>query len=126
MKTSGNNSLAIKILLCLLVVLYGALIQFNSESSIALSRAGAVIVCIGILFSFVELKLIFAKLENKRQENDIVFSVKELKQGVRGSTDQLKTKIETDRQSLDNIAAITDMLILVAGTLLWGFGDLLV
>mgnify|MGYP006076234117 CR=1 FL=1 len=126
MKKDCNKSLAIKILLCLSVALCGAFIQFNSDSSIALSRAGAVIVCIGILYGFIELKVIFAKLEGKRQENDIVFSDRELKQGVRGSTDQLKTKTEADRQSLGNIAAITDMLILVAGTLLWGFGDLLI
>jgi len=126
MKAGSTNYLIGVVVLSVLVALVGAFVQYNGESSIALSRAGAIIVCIGILYGFIELKLIFSKLEANRLQNDIVFSDSELRKGVRGSTDQLKDKIERDRWSPDNRAAVADLIILVVGTLLWGFGDLLV
>ena len=111
----------------------GATINYFYPDSGAFPRAGSVIVCIAIAFGLRDLRDDYkakfasfaAEQEENRLGNDIVFSEKQLKNKVRGSTDQRVEVAETEAENLGATATTIDAAILICGTLIWGFGDVL-
>lgn len=115
------------------IAVVGAAINFFYSDSGAFPRAGSLIVCVAIGFGLRDLRDVYkAKFESfaveqeeKRLENDIVFSDAEIEVEVRGSTDQRIKVAETKAEKHGVTATTIDAGILIGGTLIWGFGDLL-
>ena len=100
----------------------------------AFQRSGSVVVCVGIFFGARDLKSVYAdrfedlvrKLKEKRLENDIVFSDEELDAGVRGSTNYFISRARSIRESGEKRVILIDAIVLILGTVIWGFGDLII
>lgn len=135
---SRQEIIVIAIALAILVV--GIAFEFFLGScSNAISRSGSVIVCISIFFGISdfsatsmlnrdnELLVLKSKLEGLDEsevENDIVFSEAEIVTKIRGSTAYLKDRaIKIYNQKNTRVAKV-DVSVGIVGTLIWGFGDL--
>ena len=89
----------------------------------------------GIFFGAQDLKSVYVdryedrvrSLEEKRSENDIVFSDEELDDGVRGSTNYFRSRARSIRErGKKRVVFIVDTGVLMLGTVIWGFGDLFI
>ncbi len=130
--------IVIAIALVTLVVGIALEIYLGSCSN-AISRSGAVIVCISIFFGISdfsatnmlnrdkELSVLKARLEGLNEhevENDIVFSDADLEAKIRGSTAYLKDRAIKIYNHKNTGAAKVDVAVGILGTLIWSFGDL--
>lgn len=111
-------------LLCLVVVLVGAYIQVANLGSIALARSGAVIVCLGMIRAFLDLTTTFKEIDNDVANGAYPRNLEDLVEGMVPLGEVAKARAENIRLSLSSRTARVDLAILIAGTLLWGFGDL--
>ena len=115
------------------VGLFGFTMQYFMPCSNGFARSGSLIVCIGIVFGLSQLRTILGQLhldsinrmEKARLENDIVFSDSEIENLARGTTDQRTNAATVSYVSRDRSIEFIDITILVVGTLIWGFGDLI-
>jgi hypothetical protein len=119
----------------LIVVAIGVVLDvFLKDSLNAFQRSGSVVVCIGIIFGYFDVggiydgrfKLEFDKLKAKDLERDIVFSDEELERKVRGSTNYFISRARSIQGSNKNRVKMIDVIVLISGTLIWGFGDLII
>ena len=62
-------SILVSIAICILIALTGAVIQYSSEYSVALARSGSLIVCVGIIRIFFDLKIGFLDIEKRYVDN---------------------------------------------------------
>ena len=123
----------VAVLLGLATGLIGAAISFYCPESDAFQRSGSVIVCIAVGFGLRDLKDSYeakfrefaSEQEESRVQNDIVFGDEELEAQVRGTTDQRLGVAKAVAEKLGSNAVTIDATILISGTLIWGFGDLL-
>ena len=117
-------SILVSIAICILISLIGATIQYSSESSVALARSGSLIVCVGIIRIFFDLKIGFSDIEKRYANNPNAGGLEDAVDSLGSNVERAKNRHENSRASIDNPAAKTDLAILVMGTILWGFGDL--
>lgn len=129
-----TNSEIVVIITAVLVALIGIGLEcLLGDSTNMFQRFGSIIVCIGIIFGALDIKSIYSNhlneliksTEEKREETDIVFSVGDLKKGIRGSTNYIQSRARSIKESGENRVVLIDTFVLVLGTLVWGFGDLL-
>lgn len=122
------------LLLVTLAVIIGITLELLlGDCSNMFQRFGAVIVCIGIIFGALDLKSAYAQeykntievTENNRMENDAVWSDKNLGNEARGTTNYFQTRANSIRESGEKRVVMIDAAVLVVGTLIWGFGDLI-
>ncbi len=123
------------ILLASIIALGGLAIEMIWGScTSAFSRSGALIVGIGIIFGIRFLKNAYEKnfeekrenLEHDRPERDIVFNKPDLENEIKGSTNYFISEATSTLKSDLKRVGLIDTLILASGTLIWGFGDLVV
>ena len=116
-----------------IALMVGVLIDwFCGPNWNAFQRSGSLVVAIGIVAALKDLRPLYREqlqrrensLEERRQEIDIVMRDDEIERGVRGTTDYAlkQTKAAFDKKL--SLAIWADLLLLVGGTLVWGFGDL--
>jgi len=110
----------------ILVALGGVYLQYDSDESTALVRAGSIIVCIGVLNIFLGLRFSFIKIDKNYADLEYPNGLIDIEESLIPKVDRAKNRTEQARLSVNNLDAILDMAILVSGTLLSGFGDLLV
>ena len=119
--------------LSIFIVIVGFIVELFFNESNAISRAGSLITCVGIYFGYIDLSSIYKdnfnkliiKLESKRLENDIVFSDEQLKdKKLKGTTYSLKQNASNKLNKDEKRVNLIYMLILILGTFIWGFGDL--
>lgn len=130
----SNEELLVIATASIVLVVGMAINVLVGECSTAFQRAGSVVVCIGIFFSFLDVGGIYEgkfedeleKLRAKKSENDMVFSEEELEIEVRGSTNFLIKRAKLVRDKNKTRVALVDLGILLLGTFIWGFGDLVV
>lgn len=99
----------------------------------AFQRSGSLVVCVGIWLVYSEIKRAYTEryerlvtqLESNRLENDIVWSDAELRAGVRGTTDHEIERALRDKDAAEKRVLRIEAIILISGTAIWGFGDLL-
>jgi len=122
------------IVAAIIIAIFGVIIVLVwGGSTNAFSRSGSLIVCIGIMFGALDIRSIYEKqfeknicnLEDKRLENDIVFSDSDLKKEIRGSTNYFISRAIALKKTDNKRVVFIDTLVLLSGTLIWGFGDLL-
>ena len=113
----------------------GIVIDFLlGDCSTAFQRSGSIVVCIGIIFGYLDVGGIYEgrfeieleKLKAKRTERDIVFTDEELEREVRGSTNYFINRARSIQGNNKNRVKLIDGFVLIGGTLIWGFGDLIV
>ena len=100
----------------------------------ALSRSGSFIVCLGIVFGALDFKSVYERktrdlirdLNARRLESDIVFSDDELDDEVRGSTNYFIRRANAIKESGQKRVIVVDAGVLIVGTLISGFGDLVI
>lgn len=118
----------------LLVLLVGwALEQWLGDHSHAFQRSGSVLVCIGVISGYLDFKRLYTdnyatevqSREKKRLETDIVHSDEALSAKVRGSTDELIDRAQSIKEAGERRVGLIDIAVLIFGTLVWGFGDLI-
>ena len=115
------------------IAIAGLLVDLAWKCTNGFSRSGSLIVCVGIISGSLILKKVIKKkhearenyLESIRQEMDIVFSDKELKEKVRGTADSQLKEAERILEKDTRRILVVETCIVVFGTLIWGFGDLL-
>ena len=86
------------------------------------------------MFGYLDIKRVYGQkfnalvreLESNRLENDIVHSDAALEKQVKGSTDYLMSEAASTKENGEKRIVLIDMLILLSGTFIWGFGDLLI
>ena len=114
------------------LALLGVLIDLGSSGSwFAFQRTGSLIVCVGIVFAALDIKSIYEldyeenlrALERDRVDIDIVFDDNQLDEEVRGSTNYLRKRSLTLKESGQRRVVLIDTGVIIAGTLIWGFGD---
>lgn len=111
--------------LCLIVAWVGAYIQGNDTDTIALARAGAVIVCLGMLRAFLDLTTTFKEIDSDMASGEFPRSIVDMTESLDPPGNAAKARAEHKRLSLSSGTARIDLAILILGTLLWGFGDIL-
>ena len=132
MITTIEKNEVVALLLSVCVGAIGFVVQLFIPSSNGFARSGSVVVCIGIYFGLIEFRKHLNKQhvdsigrkESTRLQNDIVFSDSQIENRERGTTD-VRIEAETSSyESRDRRVALMDLMILIGGTLIWGFGDL--
>ncbi len=103
----------------LIILSIGYWIQISVEDSNAFSRSGALIVSLGIFFGYLD----FRKVHNDKL--DKVIEAWNLHKLEKDTTDHVIDKVLNMKERGDKRVALIDISILIFGTLVWGFGDLL-
>jgi hypothetical protein len=103
----------------------GAYVQCSGVDDTALARSGSIIVCIGMIHVFFDLRITFNRISKAYEENRYAGGLEDMIESFELPESRAKKKAEQNRMSASNPAVLFDMAILVSGTLLWGFGDLL-
>lgn len=112
-------------IICLVAVFVGAYIQVVDPATIALARAGALIVCMGMLRAFLDLTTTFRKIDSDVASGVYPRSIEDMTESLDPPGKVAKARAEHTRLSWSSRTAKIDLAILIFGTLLWGFGDLL-
>ena len=131
MSISTREILAV--MLAILFLAVGLVVSYYWPATNASPRSGSLVVCIGIFFALRELRdsfkadydVEFDNFESKRAETDIVPSEQDLKSRARGTTDYAQDVSKSRRDSNIRRVMTIDTSILIFGTIVWGFGDLL-
>lgn len=97
------------------------------------SRSGALIVCVGIYFGYLQINALYAKgfegaisdMESNKKELEMPISDEEIEKGAKGTVAHAKRFVLSQRAQNEKRVALVDVTILIAGTLIWGFGGLL-
>ena len=113
-----------------LTLIAGLILELGASLGDAFARAGALAVVIGIVLVALDIPRQLReaadeydeKLQERRQEIEIVLSDEEIARGVPGS---IAYAVDKQLREALRRAAWTLAAILVAGTLAWGFGDML-
>jgi len=92
-----------------------------------------VIMCVGFCFAFLDLREVIEDkyeamvnyLKLNKPEIEIVLSDDEIEKKGKGTTYTLQKQAKVTKKKNVRLVKVVDTLVLVSGTLIWGFGGLL-